>query len=71
MREHNINVPELFGSLVFNEATMQQRLSKKTYSCWKQCVENGGALDTSAANEIANAMKDWAIEKGATHFTHW
>ena len=71
MRESVIDVPELFGSLVFNEETMQQRLNRHTYDCWKQCVEQGGALDQDSANEIACAMKDWAIEKGATHFTHW
>ncbi len=71
MRENNLNVPALFGNLVFNEETMRQRLSDKTFSCWSQCVKNGSELDSSAANEIAAAMKDWAIEKGATHFTHW
>ena len=71
MREQNVNVPELFGSLVFNEETMQQRLSGSTYAAWKQCLEDGSALDSASANEIASAMKDWAVEKGATHFTHW
>ena len=71
MLEQNANVPAFFGNLVFHEETMRQRLSERAYSSWKRCVESGGDLDSSAANEIASAMKDWAIEKGATHFTHW
>ena len=71
MLERRLDIPALFGDLVFNEETMRQRLSAKTFSCWSQCVKNGSELDSAAANEIASAMKDWAIEKGATHFTHW
>ena len=70
MREF-LNVPEIFGSDVFNEATMKQRLSEEVYNAWKQCVTTGSPLQLSTANEIAEAMKNWAIEKGATHFTHW
>ncbi len=66
-----MNVPEFFGSDVFNEATMEQRLSPDIYTAWKQCMENGTALELPVANEIAEAMKNWAIEKGATHYTHW
>ena len=66
-----LNVPEIFGSDVFNEATMQQRLSPEIYSAWKQCIANATALPLSVANEIAEAMKLWATEKGATHYTHW
>ncbi len=66
-----INVPEIFGSDVFNEAMMQQRLNPSVYSAWRQCIETGTPLDLEAANEIAEAMKIWAIEKGATHYTHW
>ena len=65
------NVPEIFGSDVFNESVMKQRLSPEIYSAWKQCIETSTALELSAANEIAEAMKVWAIEKGATHYTHW
>ena len=66
-----MNVPEIFGSDVFNEATMQQRLSPEIYGAWKQCIANATALPLTVANEIADAMKNWAIEKGATHYTHW
>ena len=66
-----LNIPEIFGSDVFNEATMQQRLSKEIYDAWKQCIATGTPLPLYVANEIADAMKNWATEKGATHFTHW
>ena len=64
-------LPELFGSLVFNEETMKERLSSASYGAWKRCVTEGTSLDISTANEIAEAMKQWAVEKGATHYTHW
>ena len=64
-------LPELFGSMVFNEETMKERLSTAYYKAWKQCITDGTALELSTANEIAEAMKQWAIEKGATHYTHW
>ena len=64
-------LPELFGSLVFNEETMKERLSSASYGAWKKCVTEGTSLDISTANEIAEAMKQWAVEKGATHYTHW
>ena len=66
-----INVPEIFGADVFNDATMQQCLEAKTYQAWKQCVSTGSSLPLEIANDIAEAMKIWAIEKGATHYTHW
>lgn len=66
-----INVPEIFGSDVFNEATMKQSLAPEIYLAWKQCIQNSTPLDLDVANEIAEAMKVWAIEKGATHYTHW
>ena len=66
-----INVPEIFGTDVFNDATMQQRLAPEVYNAWKQCVITGSQLPLNVANEIADAMKVWAIEKGATHYTHW
>lgn len=62
---------DLFGSDVFNEATMIERLPKKTYAALKKTLENGDDLDPSVAEVVANAMKDWAIERGATHYTHW
>ena len=58
-------LPELFGSRVFNEETMKERLSSASYEAWKKCVTDGTSLDISTANEIAQAMKQWAVEKGA------
>ncbi len=66
-----MNVPELFGSNVFNDTVMKERLPKDVYKALKKTINDGTPLDLSVANVIANAMKDWAIEKGATHFTHW
>ena len=65
------NVPELFGSLVFNDKVMRERLPKETYAALKKTVDKGTALDPALANTIAAVMKDWAIEHGATHYTHW
>lgn len=65
------NIPEMFGTMVFNEATMKKRLPKETYRKLKKTIDNGESLDSSLASVIATAMKDWAIEKGATHYTHW
>ncbi|MEE1317965.1 MAG: glutamine synthetase III [Ruminococcus sp.] len=64
-------VPELFGSMVFNDQKMQERLPKSTYRALKKTIQNGEPLDLSVANVVAAAMKDWAIEKGCTHYTHW
>ena len=64
-------IPELFGSMVFNDQVMQERLPAETYQALMRTVENGRRLDPSVAQTVAAAMKDWAIEKGATHFTHW
>ena len=66
-----VNIPELFGSLVFNEKVMQERLPEDIYIKIKKTISDGKRLDADAADVIATAMKDWAIEKGATHFTHW
>lgn len=66
-----MNVSEIFGCNAFNEATMRQRLPKETYKALKKTIEKGTALDSSLAEIVASAMKDWAIEKGATHYTHW
>ena len=65
------NVPETFGSLVFNAATMKARLPSETYASLKRTMEDGRHLDLSVAHVVANAMKDWAVEHGATHYTHW
>lgn len=65
------NVPEIFGSMVFNDKTMKERLPKATYKALQKTIQNGEPLDINVANIVANAMKDWAIEKGCTHFTHW
>ena len=65
------NVTELFGSLVFDDKKMQERLPRITYKSLKKTVKNGEPLDISVANAVANAMKDWAVEMGCTHYTHW
>lgn len=64
-------VPELFGSMVFHEHVMKERLPKSTYKMMCKVMQEGKRLDKDVANIVANAMKDWAVEKGATHFTHW
>ena len=64
-------VPELFGSMVFNDQKMQERLPKSTYKALKKTIQNGEPLDLSVANVVAAAMKDWAVEMGCTHYTHW
>ena len=66
-----INVPEIFGSDVFTQATMKERLAPDVYDAWKNCIACGSHLPLDVAQPIAEAMKDWAIEKGATHYTHW
>jgi len=66
-----IHIPEIFGSDVFNEATMRQCLEPEIYNAWKQCISTGSLLPLDVANGIAEGMKLWAIEKGATHYTHW
>lgn len=65
------SVTKIFGSNVFNEQAMKERLPKDTYKALKKTIETGSPLESGIANIVANAMKDWAIEKGATHFTHW
>ena len=66
-----LKLPELFGSRVFNEETMKERLSGACYQAWKRCVTDGASLELAVANEIAGAMKTWAVERGCTHYTHW
>lgn len=65
------NVIELFGANVFSDVVMKERLPKETYKALKRTIDLGETLKVETANVVANAMKDWAIEKGATHYTHW
>ncbi len=65
------NITEIFGSMVFNDDVMKERLPEQVYNSIQNTIKNGKHLDLSSANIVANAMKDWAIEKGATHYTHW
>ena len=67
----NKNISELFGSMVFGDEVMKERLPKEIYNALKKTIENGTHLELDVANVVAAVMKDWAIEKGATHFTHW
>ncbi|MGN0243142.1 MAG: glutamine synthetase III [Lachnospiraceae bacterium] len=69
--KEKINVSEIFGSNVFNDAEMRARLPKAVYKELKHTIENGTELNPSIADVVANEMKEWAIEKGATHYTHW
>ena len=71
MNENVTRIPDIFGSMVFTEEKMRQRLSPDVYQAWQHCQAQGKSLDRSIADEIACAMKDWATELGATHFTHW
>ena len=64
-------VPEYFGSLVFDTRVMKARLSADVYRSLKQTIQKGAKLDPTVADAVASAMKDWAVEHGATHFTHW
>ena len=65
------HVEDFFGEMVFNESVMRARLPKETFKQLMKTIKNGEKLDLSVANVVANTMKDWAVEKGATHFTHW
>ena len=66
-----MNVTEIFGSLVFNDSVMKERLPKETYDELKKCIDEDRSLPLSVANVVAGAMKDWAVEHGVTHYTHW
>ncbi len=66
-----MSLQETFGSLVFNDAVMRQRLPKETYRALHRTIAEGKSLNLEVASVVANTMKDWAIEKGATHYTHW
>ena len=65
------NVADIFGEAVFNDTVMQERLPKKIYKDLKEIIKEGKELDLATADVIAHEMKEWAIEKGATHYTHW
>lgn len=65
------DIPSMFGSMVFNDTVMQSRLPKDVYKALKKTIAQGTHLELDVANVVANAMKEWAVEKGATHFTHW
>ena len=65
------SIPEYFGDMVFDDAAMKTRLPKDAYEAMKRTIEDGRSLNIGIANAVASAMKDWAISKGATHFTHW
>ena len=65
------SVTETFGSMVFSDSVMRERMPRQTYRELQACVRHGGRLTPEVASVVANVMKDWAIEKGATHFTHW
>lgn len=67
----SLSPEQSFGEFVFNETVMKSRLSKAAYKVLKETIDSGAPLDSSVADEVASAMKEWAIEKGATHFTHW
>lgn len=71
MNKENINITDIFGSMVFNDSIMRERLPKHIYKSLKQTINEGKMLDANLAEVVASAMKDWALEKGATHFTHW
>jgi glutamine synthetase len=64
-------LPELFGSMVFNDSVMKERLPSATYAALKKTIQDGTSIDPNVADTVAQAMKDWAVENGATHFTHW
>ena len=64
-------VSDYFGSLVFDDRVMKANLSAKVYQSLKKTIDEGAPLDSNVANAVASAMKDWAVEHGATHYTHW
>ena len=64
-------VPEIFGSMVFDDRVMRARLSDKVYASLKKTIDENADLDVNVAEAVAQEMRDWAVERGATHFTHW
>ena len=71
VEDMSVRMSEVFGSNVFSMAVMRERLPKKVYAEVVAVMENGGNISMSTADVVANAMKDWAVEKGASHYTHW
>ncbi len=69
--EKRFSVPDIFGSQVFNESVMRERLPRDVFKSLRKTIEQGRELDITVANSVANTMKDWAVEKGATHYSHW
>ena len=67
----NTNLHEVFGCYVFNDAVMRKRLPEETYYELKKTIEEGSPLPAGTAEVVAKAMKEWALENGATHYTHW
>lgn len=65
------SVPEYFGSLVFDDRVMKAKLTSDNYNSLRKTIDEGARLNNALADEVASAMKDWAVENGATHFTHW
>lgn len=70
MADYTMNVPEMFGKNVFNDEVMRERLPKPVYKRLRQIIDNREEMDPSIADSVAHAMKDWAIENGATHYSH-
>ena len=70
-RLSEMKIPEYFGSMVFDDSAMKSRLPAEVYNAMKRTIDDGRSLDLGIANAVAEAMKDWAVERGATHFTHW
>ena len=66
-----VKIPEIYGSLVFNDKVMKERLPKDVYKAVHKAIASGSSLELDVANTVAASMKEWAIEKGATHYTHW
>ena len=66
-----VKITDMFGSMVFNEKVMKQKLSSKVYNSLKKAIDENSSVDSLTGEIIAQAIKEWAIEKGATHFTHW
>ena len=65
------SIPEIYGSLVFNDKVMREKLPKDIYKALRKTIENNTHLELDVANSVAVAMKEWAVEHGATHYTHW
>ena len=67
----NRQIPELYGSMIFSDKVMRKKLPKDMYKALRKTIENGTHLELDVANSVAVAMKEWAVENGATHYTHW